>query len=137
MKRQSDGLVVGLSANVVNGATTTVNLTFTGPNTDFNSLKDGRYTLTVLANDVNGGNFDGNGDGVPGDDYTLVGAPGVGPNLFRFFGDINGDGTVSASDFIQFRQFFGGVNPAFDFNIDGSVAASDFIQFRLRFGGSI
>jgi hypothetical protein len=137
LKRQSDGLVVGLSANVVNGATTTVNLTFTGPNTDFNSLKDGRYTLTVLANDVNGGNFDGNGDGVPGDDYTLVGAPGVGPNLFRFFGDINGDGTVSASDFIQFRQFFGGVNPAFDFNIDGSVAASDFIQFRLRFGGSI
>ena len=51
--------------------------------------------------------------------------------------DFDGDGTVSASDFIQFRLYFGGVNPAFDFNGDGSVAANDFIQFRLRFGGSI
>ena len=53
------------------------------------------------------------------------------------YGDVNGDGTVSASDFIVFRQYFGGVNPIFDFDGDGSVSASDFIQFRLRFGGSI
>ena len=45
--------------------------------------------------------------------------------------------TVSASDFIVFRQFFGGYLFAFDFDGDGSVSASDFIQFRLRFGGSI
>jgi hypothetical protein len=57
--------------------------------------------------------------------------------IFRLYGDINGDGTVAASDFIVFRQFFGGVNAAFDFDGDGSVSASDFIQFRLRFGGSI
>ena len=37
----------------------------------------------------------------------------------------------------HFRQFFGGVNSAFDFDNDGTVSASDFIQFRLRFGGSI
>ena len=53
------------------------------------------------------------------------------------YGDGNGDGTVDASEFIVFRQFFGGVNSAFDFDGDGSVSASDFIQFRLRFGGSI
>jgi hypothetical protein len=29
------------------------------------------------------------------------------------------------------------VNPIFDFDADGSVSDSDFIQFRLRFGGSI
>jgi hypothetical protein len=138
LKRQSDNALVTLSA-VVSGPSVT--LTFTGGAVDGAagnySLADGRYTLTVFANQVNGGSFDGNGDGVTGDDYALVGAPGTAPNLFRFFGDINGDGTVSASDFIVFRQYFGGVNDAFDFNGDGAVAASDFAQFRQRFGGSI
>jgi hypothetical protein len=50
-------------------------------------------------------------------------------------GFINRDGTGSSSDFITFRQYFGGFIEMFDF--DGSVAASDFIQFRLRYGGSI
>ena len=53
------------------------------------------------------------------------------------YGDINGDGSVSANDFIVFRQYFGSVSDMFDFDGDGSVSASDFIQFRLRFGGSI
>ena len=55
----------------------------------------------------------------------------------NLFGEITGNGTVAANDFIVFRLFFGGVNAAFDFDNDGSVSASDFIQFRLRFGGSI
>jgi CSLREA domain-containing protein len=120
---------------------TVAKLTFSGATTtDFTSLKDGRYTLKVLASqvtDLAGNSLDGNGDGTGGDDYVEVGAPGSGHNLFRFYGDINGDGTVSASDFIQFRQYFGGYLFAFDFDNDGAVAASDFIQFRLRFGGSI
>jgi hypothetical protein len=57
--------------------------------------------------------------------------------IFRLFGDQNGDGTVAAGDFIQFRLALGGSDPIFDFDADGAVAASDFIQFRLRFGGSI
>jgi hypothetical protein len=142
LKRQSDGIAVGLAAAVSDtGPSTAVTLTFTSGPVESTSLADGRYTLTVVASNVDAGNFDGNGNGIaegsPTDDYVLVGAPGTAPNLFRFFGDINGDGTVSASDFIQFRQYFGGVNPAFDFDGDGSIAASDFIQFRLRFGGSI
>ena len=72
--------------------------------------------------------------GVGGDVSLLLGDPATN-KLFRLFGDA--DGTVSASDFILFRQYFGGVNPIFDFDFDGSVIASDFIQFRLRFGGSI
>jgi hypothetical protein len=120
---------------------TVAKLTFSSATTtDFTSLKDGRYTLKVLAaqvTDLAGNPLDGNGDGTGGDDFVEVGAPGTGHNLFRFYGDINGDGTVSASDFIAFRQFFGGSSFAFDFDNDGAVAASDFIQFRRRFGGSI
>jgi hypothetical protein len=136
--RQSDNAAVNLAAAVDDsGATTVVTLTFTGGAVNFKSLADGRYTLTALANQFAGDGLDGNGDGVGGDNYVLVGAPGTAPNLFRLFGDVNGDGTVAASDFIVFRQYFGGYLNAFDFDGDNSVAASDFIQFRLRFGGSI
>jgi hypothetical protein len=151
--RQSDNAVPTLSVAIDDsGAGTVVTLTFTGTTSvDHGSLADGRYTLDVLQTQVfgPGGNLDGNGDGVPGDDYTLIGSPGTSPNLFRFFGDITGDGTVSAADFngtgptgsppnvIGFRQAFGGSYDPFDFDGDGAVAASDFIQFRLRFGGSI
>jgi hypothetical protein len=134
--RESDSMAVTLAA-AVDATNTMVTLTFIGGAVDFNSLADGRYTLTALANQFAGGGLDGNGDGIGGDNFVEVGAPGTGHNLFRFFGDVTGDGTVSAADFVLFRQSFGGVNPAFDFNGDGSVAASDFIQFRLRFGGSI
>jgi hypothetical protein len=130
--RASDNALVMLSASQ-NGPAVT--LTFTGGATDFASLADGRYTLTAFASMINGGVFDGNGDGTPGDDYTLASSGTSG--VFRLFGDINGDGTVSASDFILFRESFGGINAAFDFDGDGSVSANDFVQFRLRFGGTL
>src|SRR5262249_22409503 len=133
----------GLSVAVDDsGAATVVTLTFTGSNAvESGSLADGRFTLSIDASKVynTNGPLDGNGDGSGGDSYTLASAsaPSSPTNIFRYFGDITGDGTVAASDFIQFRQFFGGSNPAFDFDNDGAIAASDFIQFRLRFGGSI
>ncbi len=132
LKRQSDNAIVALDADVLGNA---VVFTITGGTSDGISLADGRYILTVFASQVNAGAFDGNGDGTPGDNYTLVGTPANG--LFRLLGDANGDGTVAANDFIQFRLAFGGSNSIFDFDNDGSVSASDFIQFRLRFGGSI
>jgi probable HAF family extracellular repeat protein len=136
LERQSDSAIVSLNANVSGNSVT---LSFIGGPIEFGSLADGRYTLKVLASMVNGGNFDGNGDGTAGDDYVLASAATPNPptNIFRLFGDINGDGTVSASDFIDFRQYFGGYVFAFDFDGDASVSASDFAQFRLRFGGSI
>ncbi len=121
---------------VVDGTGTAVTLSFTGGSIDLGgSLADGRYTLTILANQFTGMGFDGNGDSTAGDDYVLIGTPANG--LFRLFGDNDGDGGVSASDFIQFRLALGGSSVSFDFDNDGSVAAIDFIQFRLRFGGSI
>ncbi len=132
--RQGDSKAVMLTA-VVDPTNTIVTLTFTGGAVDGQSLADGRYTLGIVANQFAGDGFDGNGDGVGGDNYLLMGDPANG--LFRFFGDSDGDGSVSASDFIQFRLALGGTNAAFDFDGDGAVSAADFIQFRLRFGGSI
>ncbi len=138
--RQGNGLVVGLTAAVDDtGAGTAVTLTFTTGPVESTSLADGRYALTVVANSVSGGNFDGNGNGAaqgsPLDDYVVIGD--LANKLFRLFGDVDGDGTIAASDFIQFRLAFGGTSFAFDFDGDGSVSANDFIQFRLRFGGSV
>ncbi len=134
LKRQSDNGSPNFTATALNGTATSVTLTsFSGSATDFGSLADGRYSLTVLASQIN--NFDGNGDGTPGDNFVMVGTPANG--LIRLFGDADGDGTVAANDFIQFRLALGGNTSMFDFDGDGAVAASDFIQFRLRFGGSI
>jgi Dockerin type I domain len=136
LKRQSDNMLVTLSAAVTGNAVT---LTFTGGPVQFGSLADGRYTLTALAARINGGYFDGNGDSVVGDDYVLASAATGNPptNIFRFYGDIDGNGSVDASDFVFFRQSFNGVNGIFDFDGDGFVSTSDFIQFRNRFNTSI
>jgi hypothetical protein len=121
---------VPLTASVVTGNSTVVTLTFSGPLTEFGSLVDGRYELKLSASQVMGTDaLDGNGDGVAGDDYTF--------DFHRLFGDADGDGSVSASDFAVFRVSFASSLPVFDFYGDGFISANDFIQFRLRFGGSI
>ncbi len=137
LRRQGDGLQVRLSATVSNVPTTTVTLWFVGEATDFGSLMDGRYTLTVLGSKVS--NFisalDGNADAIPGDDYVLIGTPAN--RLFRLFGDSDGDGAVAANDFIQLRLSLASTNMIFDFNGDGYVSSNDFLQFRMRFGGNV
>ncbi len=139
--RQAGSAPVTLAASIVPGAPTAVTLTFIGGAVNNISLSDGRYTLTIAASKVSNvnGMLDGDGNGVAGDNHVLASAamPNPPTNIFRIFGDSDGDGTVAANDFIQFRLALGGSNPTFDFDNDGAVAASDFIQFRLRFGGSI
>src|SRR5207244_1994171 len=100
------------------------------------SLADGVYQLTIVASSVQdaaGNLLDGNGDGTGGDNYQTP-MSGTG-RIFRLYGDSNGDGTVAASDFIQFRLAFGGTSSIFDFDGNLSTDALDFGQFRLRFGG--
>jgi len=135
--RRQDGAAADLTVAVDHtGPGTVVTLTFTGALSEFGSLADGRYTLRVRAAKVDGGYFDGNGDGVPGDDYVLVSAGTAG--IFRLFGDNDGDADVDASDYGAFRQAFGGAsNLAFDYDNDGDVDATDFGQFRLRFGTTV
>ena len=65
-------------------------------------LDDGRYSLSVIANQVHDGmnqELDGDGDGVAGDNATTA--------FHRFFGDINGDGTIDGTDFGEFGGRFG------------------------------
>ncbi|MBX7102527.1 MAG: pre-peptidase C-terminal domain-containing protein [Gemmataceae bacterium] len=135
LSRQSDSAAVALAAATSGN---TVTLTFTGGPIEFGSLADGRYTLTINAASVTdsaGQPLDGNGDGTFGDNYTLVGTPANG--LFRLFGDGDGSGQVTSTDFLAFRLAFLGTVPTFDFNNSGSVDSSDFLAFRLRFLQSV
>ena len=130
-----------LSAAVNNsGSVTVVRLTFVGGAVDNISLIDGRFNLTIIADQFAGIPLDGNnnnfGQGSPFDDVVITGGT-TGVKLFRIFGDFDGDGSVATNDFIQFRLALGGTGFIFDFNNDGAIAANDFIQFRLRFGGSV
>ena len=144
------GGMTGLVNLIAILAGNTVTLTFanSGANPIFGvggagnlSLPDGRYTLNVDLSQVTGSQSGLQGSGM----YSLASAPAPAAptNIFRYFGDVTGDGSVSGSDFngsasvVGFRQAFGGSDSRFDYNGDGAVAAGDFTQFRFRFGGTV
>ena len=64
-------------------------------------------------------------------------------DLFRLFGDINGDGFVNGVDLIVFRPTIGTATgdpnfiAAFDANDDGFINGLDLIQFRTRIGSNV
>jgi hypothetical protein len=68
--------------------------------------------------------------GAQGDAYVLVCPTRI--------GDLNLDGTVSISDFIELASHFGGVGDwqSGDLNGDGSVTIADFIELASNFGSS-
>ncbi|MBX7106243.1 MAG: hypothetical protein K1X57_19355, partial [Gemmataceae bacterium] len=135
LQRQSDGKMPALSASV-NSSGNVVTLTFlAGDAVDSGSLADGRYTLTIMAAGFASDGFDGDGNGTGGDDYTLVG--NTTNKLFRLYGDADGSGQVTSSDFLAFRLAFLSSSTAFDFNGNGTVDSSDFLAFRLRFLQSV
>src|SRR5262249_22235839 len=119
LKRQWDNAAVALSASVAGNSVT---LTFApGVAVNSGSLADGRYTLTVVASQVSAGFFDGNNDGMAGDNYVLVGDPATAPKLFRLYGDADGNGLVDGVDFGAFRSAFNTGNATFDFDGSGIV----------------
>mgnify|MGYP001409650749 CR=1 FL=1 len=119
------------SASVVNGVTVVLINNFTGTESQFGSLRDGRYTLTALASQISNASGQLNG----GSNYTFGDAQG----LFRFFGDANGDRRVDIADFGLFSTTYGllsgqpGYLGYFDFNNDGRVDIVDFGQFSIRY----
>jgi hypothetical protein len=126
------------SASIINGVTIVTLNNFTGAETEFGSLKDGRYTLTALASQITFGRqqLDGNGDGTAGDNFNFGDVQG----LFRFYRDINGDQIVNGFDFGFFKNAFGTQTgdanylSDLDFNGDGVINGFDFGQFKTRFG---
>jgi hypothetical protein len=108
-------------------------LTFGGPNLNGTSLPDGRYKLTIDGSMIldNFGNLvDASNSGTAGSTGTI--------NFFRFFGDVNGDGIVDATDYLAFRAAYlsGVVTPAnsfFDFNGDGLFTVVDLNAFMVNF----
>jgi hypothetical protein len=134
-----DGTVGDVALSVdLSGSTATqtvVRLTFSGPLTQFGSLADGDYALTIRGSQVTGPGgllLDGDGDGAPGGDYAY--------EFFCLYGDVNGDRAVNGLDLAAFRSAFGSTagTPLYlaylDFNGDGVINGLDLAQFRTRFG---
>lgn len=142
LTRLGGGAVGGFTAtaNLVNGRTVVTLTGFSGSETQFGSLADGRFSVRVRASQVVGG-LDGNGDGIAGDDYVFNGSTTNG--LFRLYGDVNGDGITNAIDFSQFRTTLGASAgqqyyiECLDVDNSGVVNAFDFSQFRPRFGAGV
>jgi hypothetical protein len=126
LQKMSNGVPVGSVTftvdNVpVNGATEAT-ITFTSDT--FGSLNDGRYRLTVLANQISV-----SGVNLASDTVT---------NFHRMYGDINGSANVDIADFGLFSTTFNlhstdaGFLAAFDYNNDGVIDIADFGQFSIR-----
>jgi hypothetical protein len=120
------------TANVVGGVTVVTLSAFTGAETQFNSLADGRYQLTVFAANVS------NATGQMASNYTF--GQQTGPEyLTRMFGDWSGDRQVDGVDFGPFSSTYNLSlgNPAFldafDVNDDTIVDGFDFGHFSGRF----
>jgi len=152
----SEAVTLGAGAFILertaNGSLGTVNLNISQSGTDVTitflaggtvgidpaaSLQDGTYKLTLVADKISGtgGTLDGDGDGLaegsPVDNKTQ--------GLHRLFGDANGDGNVTSTDFAIFRSFFGlPLTSAPQFNYFGAsvgnVGGNEFAEFRKRFG---
>jgi hypothetical protein len=108
------------------------NAGFTG-----DSLADGNYLLTILAQDITaaGRTLDGDGDGSQGGDYQF----GATDEFFRFFGDSNGDRYVNGGDLGVFRGSYPKTSAQpgylwyFDYDADNDVDRDDYLQFVDRY----
>ena len=105
------------------------------------SLADGNYVLKVLGSGVTGVSggllLDGDRDGVPGGD-EVIGDTAV-DQLFRLFGDSDGDRDVDGQDYGRFGLTFSrsagqpGFDSTFDSDGDDDVDGQDYGRFGQRF----
>jgi hypothetical protein len=124
---RSDGLAVTVTAT---GTGSTRLLTFSGAGTEFGSLADGLWELTVVSANVS----DASGNQPSNNGLFAV---------HRYFGDADGDRDVDGADSRGFRAALDSIspapayNPVFDFDGDGDVDGADSRQFRARLDTSI
>ncbi len=131
-KTDSGGAAVNVAvATSVVGGKTVATLTFSGSLTQYSSLVDGSYLLTIYGNSIYNGAgtyLDGDGNGTAGGNYTDA--------FFRKFGDANGDGLVNGADLAVFQTTY--LKPSnylwyFDFDGDGDVDNVDAYQLKLQY----
>lgn len=106
----------GLIVAPATGMSNTMSLTFqnlANTGVEFGSLADGRWQLAI-----------------PSLSFT---SPFNGSQVFRLYGDADGNGTVNSTDFLAFRLAFLGNSAVFDFDNSGQVDTADFLAFRLNF----
>ncbi len=118
-------ITVNVDHSLSTALQTIAKLTFTGIGTESGSLLDGRYQLTMLSSQISAGGvaLDGDGNGLPGGNAVV--------NLFRLYGDWNGDARVDLLDFTAFRfAFSAGTSPIFDIDGDGRITVADYARFR-------
>ncbi|HVK11128.1 MAG TPA: tandem-95 repeat protein [Gemmataceae bacterium] len=126
---RTDGATVGTitAAATVAGGQTTIVLSFSGANTEFGSLTDGRWTLSVNRNFIRS-----TGGLNLAADQTAA--------LHRLYGDVNGDAAVNGFDYSRFRAAYGSTAGSvayradLDFNADGAINGFDYSRFRTRYG---
>ena len=92
-------------------------------------ITDGFYRVRLVAAGITDGAghpLDGNRDGTAGDDFEF--------GTFQKAGDVNGDGTVDASDLAVVQanllKASGHLDPRADLNLDGKVNALDLLVVR-------
>jgi hypothetical protein len=120
------------STATVNGVTVATLSNFTGTDTSAGSLIDGRYSLTVTGSAVTANGMPMAGDFTFADSGTTTGN-----QLFRLYGDGDGNRMVNQGDLALFRVAFGSGDPTFDVDGNGAVNQTDLATFRTHFGAAV
>jgi hypothetical protein len=112
------------------GADTTIGISATA----YGSLIDGRYALTVTGSAVTA-----NGVPMPADFTFADGGSTTGNQLYRLFGDSNGDRVVNVADLTNFRSVYGATatDATFDVDLNGVINVADLAAFRAHFGVAV
>ena len=127
-----------VSGVTTTGGKTTVALTFAGTAAEAGSLADGRYTLKVDGSkivDAANRPVDAAATAVDGSAQTVA--------IARLATDVNGDGTVTISDFNVLASAFNmtagqaGYVDAMDVNGDGAITIADFNALASRFNTTL
>ena len=133
----SGSVTVGVSSWDNTSGTTVVTLTFSGDQTQYGSLIDGNYQLTIDATKVQ----DTAGSNLGGGNY-LFGAQAA-DKFFRFYGDFDGNARVNPSDLSYFLNTYGKTSTSpdylwyFDYDGNGRVNASDLSYFLVNYGKTL